>query len=207
MPRTLCLSILIVIGCLTTGSCAIRQEITGQATSGLDRKLTTYSWIEDGDLVTFIVNTKATRYREDSDYIPLEIAIANRGLRNLTLTRESFVLIDSEKTHYPVASPQELMEGYRFLDFDQENLAELAGITTNKFATFTRYRSNFSPTRGATFGRTNLVRDVVALPKFGYVLDMLYFPKPENGVKGHRFELFLRAPELEDAVFVKFEVR
>ena len=51
------------------------------------------------------------------------------------------------------------------------------------------------------------VRDLVALPRFGYMLDMLYFPAPSTGVKGHTFELFLQAPELPDPVFVRFEVR
>ena len=76
--------------------CAARQPIRGQETSGLDRKLSTFAFIEDGDLVTFIVDTRATFFREKDDYIPIEIAIANTGLRKLTLTRESFTVSDEE---------------------------------------------------------------------------------------------------------------
>ena len=197
-----------LISCLLLVSCAGHERITGQPTTGLDRKLTTFSYIEDGGLVTFIVNTKATRYRDAAGYMPIEIAVANRGLKNLTLTRESFSLIDADKTRYPLASPGELIEGYEFLDFDRNSLAELEGIVQDKFATYTRYNSRFSPTRMATRNRrSNLVRDVVALPRFGYVVDMLYFPRPTGGILNQRFDLFLQSPDLEDPVFVKFEVR
>jgi hypothetical protein len=187
--------------------CAARQQITGQETSGLDRKLSTFAFIEEGDLMTLIVDTKATRYREKTAYFPLEIAIANNGLRQLALTRESFTLIDEEGNRYPAASPKELMENYEFLDLDREQLAELEGIIFNKFAAYARYPSKFSPTRNYSFGRSNIVRDLVSLPKFGYLLDFIYFPAPQGGLLGKRFDLFVDSAQLEDPVFVKFEVK
>jgi hypothetical protein len=187
--------------------CAGIQPMRGQETDDLDRKLSTFAFIEQGELVTLIVDTKATRYREATEYIPIEIAIANNGLRQLSLTRESFTLIDEEGNRYPAVSPRELIEGYEFLDLDRDQLAELEGIIFNKFATFTRYPSQFSPTRTVSFGSSSLVRDHVALPKFGYILDFLYFPAPKTGLKGHKLELFLAAAELEDPVFVRFEVK
>jgi len=187
--------------------CASLQPMRGQETTGLDRKLSTFAFIEEGDLVTLIVDTKATRYREDSPYIPLEIAIANKGLRQIALTRESFTLIDEQGNRYPAATPRELIESYEFLDLDRNQLAELEGIIFNKFAAMARYPSQFSPTRGANFGRSNIVRDLVSLPKHGYLLDFVYFPAPKTGLLGHRFELFLGSQHLETPVFVKFEVR
>lgn len=202
LPAVLCAFVL-----SATVGCGARQPIRGQETDALDRKLSTFAYIEQGELMTLIVDTKATRYREATPYIPLEIAVANNGLRQLTLTRESFTLIDEEGNRYPAVSPKELIEGYEFLDLDREQLADLEGIVFNKFATFTRYPSKFSPTRNFTFGSNNLVRDHVALPKFGYVLDFLYFPAPKTGLLGHEFELFVVAQELDDPVFVKFEVK
>ena len=197
---------------LASLGCPARQPIRGQATSGLDRKLSTFAFIEEGEVLSFIVGTRAARYREKSAYMPLEICIGNRGLRKLTLTRESFTLVDEEGNRYPVASPRELMEGYEFLDFDRQSLAELDGIIFNKFATFTRYPSKFSPTRTSNPGRTlsgasELVRDRVALPRFGYLLDFIYFPLPQTGLLNRRFELFLESPDLEDPVFVTFIVK
>jgi hypothetical protein len=200
------LVLLVVATALISASCGARQPIRGQETSGLDRKLSTYAFIEEGEIVTFIIGTRATRYRENSNYIPLEITIANNGLRKLTLTRESFVLIDEEGNRYPAANPRELMERYEFLDLDRQSLAELGDIVFNKFAAYTRYGSKFSPTHQASTGRSNLVRDMVSLPKFGYIIDFLYFPKPSTGLKGHRFELFMESPDLAEPVFVKFIV-
>ncbi len=195
---TACLLVLVV----ALGGCATRQPITGQEISGPDRKLSTFAYIEEGSLVTLIVGTKAARYREEADYIPLEIALANRGLRVLSLSREAFELRDADGNRYPLAGPEELIEGYAELDFDRA-YAELGQITYAKFAAKQRYPANFSPTR--TGGR--IVRDRVNLPKHGYIIDYLYFPRPPGGIIGHEFELFLDSPELEDPVFVTFEVK
>jgi len=191
--------------CALAASCAGHQEIRGQEVSGLDRKLSTFAFIEDGDLVYFVVGTKAAQYRDTAPYVPIEIAVANRGLKQLTLTRESFVLVDDRGNRYPCASPRELLEGYEYLDFDL-NLLELEPILNTKFAAMTQYPSKFSPSRQAVRNRPSLVRDLVSLPKFGYLLDVVYFPMPGTGLKGHTFELFLQAPELPDPIFVRFDL-
>lgn len=193
---------------LLFSSCATRQPLRGQTVTGLDRTLTGFTYVESGDLVELIVNTKPTRLREDGPYVPIEIVVANRGLKKLTLTRESFVLIDEDKNRYPVAGPQELMRGYSFLDFDRNPaIADVAGVVAARYEAYSRLPSKFSPTRVAERNRSNLVRDLVVLPKFGYLIDVVYFPLPSTGVKGRQFELFLQAPELPDPVFVRFLVK
>lgn len=179
-----------------------QAELRGQPVSGLDRKLSTFEYIEEGDLVTFIVSTKATRYRDETPYIPFEIAIANKGLKRLQLTRESFTLIDEQGNRYPAATPRELIGNYDFLDFDRR-LENIYSVTFNKFASMTRYPSNFAPERSGG----SLVRDVVQLPRFGYLIDFIYFPRPETGVLEKRFELFVESPDLPDPVFVRFLVK
>jgi hypothetical protein len=195
----------LLLGLAATG-CVSRPTAASREVGGLDRKLSTFAYIEEGNLVSLIVDTRATRYREKEQYIPLEIAVANRGLRQLTLTRESFTLVDETGKQYPCSNPRELIEGYEFLDLDRNNLAELEGIIEGRFGTFTRYPSRFSPTRGVSAG-SSIVRDTLTLPKFGYSTDFLYFPMPGTGLLDHRFELRMRAPELPDEVFVKFEVK
>ncbi|HXV77608.1 MAG TPA: hypothetical protein VD788_14945 [Candidatus Polarisedimenticolaceae bacterium] len=195
---------------LVFAGCAARQPIEGQPTTALDRKLSTFAFIEEGDLITLIVGTQAARYREKSEFMPVEVMIANNGLKNLVLTRESFTLIDEQGNRYPLARPQELYEGYDFLDLDRQALSTLPDVTTNKFAAYTRYGSRFSPTRSTVAdltGSGSLVRDAISVPKFGYIWDFLYFPRPVTGIKGHRFELFVESAGLEDPVFVKFEVK
>lgn len=192
-------------------ACGAHQPVEGRSPDDLDRKLSTFAFIEQGDLVTFIVDTQAARYRDATAFMPLEIAIANNGVKNLVITRESFELIDENGTRYPAASPRELYEGYDFLDIDRDQLAELESIVFNKFAAYTRYESKFSPThlsrRDDNRFAATTVRDLVSLPRFGYLMDFIYFPKPETGIKGHRFELFLDAQGVEDPIFVKFEVK
>lgn len=196
----------VTITAVGTITCA-RQPLRGPAAPSLDRKLSTFAWIEEGDLATLIVGTRAGRYREDDPYVPLEICVANRGLRALTLSRESFVLVDAEGRRYPCAGPKELLEGYEFLDMDRR-LAELQEIVFNRFAAFTRYPSQFSPTREgpATPRGSTIVRDVTTLPKFGYLIDYLYFPRPEAGVMGSKLELTMAAPELDNPIYVRFVI-
>jgi len=87
-------------------------------------------------------------------------------------------------------------------------LAELQDILFNRFAVYTPHPSKFSPTRTVSPDPfvSNLVRDQVVLPKFEYLIDFVYFPKPKTGLLNHRFDLFLKTPELEEPVFVKFAV-
>src|SRR5262245_27081731 len=192
---------------LATCSCATRQEIVGQQVQGVDRKLSAFAYIEEGNLVTFIVDTRSTRNREADAYIPLEIAVANRSVKKLTITRESFTLVDEQGNRYPCAGPKELQENYEYLDMDR-GLAELADIVFNRFAAFTRHPSKFSPTRTISPDPfvSNLVRDQLELPKFEYIIDFIYFPKPKTGLLNHRFDLFLATPELQEPIFVKFAV-
>ncbi len=205
--RTLAAS-LTVAALLAASSCAMsHREPRAREVGGTDRKLSTFAFIEEGKLVSLIVDTRPTRYRADAPYIPVEISIANRGLKSLSLTRESFTLVDETGKRYPVIEPRELMDKYEMLDLDR-NLVELRHLVYNRFATFTYYPSQFSPTRKiAMDGSSSLVTDRVSLPQFGYVLDMIYFQKPDTGLMDHRFELWMNAPELPDPVFVKFAVR
>jgi len=195
---------------LLFAACGTREPIQGQPTTALDRKLSTFAWIEQGDLVTFVVGTRAARYRENSPFLPIEIALANTGVKTLLLTRESFTLVDENGARYPVATPRELLEGYDFLDLDRDQLAELELIVHSKFAAYTRYQSKFSPThmsRSDLAGGALTVRDLVSLPKFGYIMDYLYFPAPATGVLGHKFEIFLESESLPQPIFVKFEIK
>jgi hypothetical protein len=186
---------------LAATACAKRPA--PREVGGLDKKLSTFAFVEDGDLVALIVDTRAARYSEEASYMPLEISVANRGLKEMVLTRESFTLVDETGQKYPVVGPRELMENHDVLDAPLA-LAELGGIVDQRFATFTQYPSRFSPNR-----TMSLVRDVVTLPKFGYMVDFIYFPKPATGIKDHKFELQMTSPVLppdNNPIFVKFMV-
>ncbi len=209
LPVAAILLALGIVGCTEHRSKPPREM------GGLDDKLSTFAWKEDGNLVALIADTRPARYVEEANYMPLEIAVANRGLNELVLTRESFTLVDETGQKYSVVAPQELLQNYDFLDRDRATLAELFGIVDQKFSTFTYYPSKLSPTKtGGPFapsppGAGGVVRDQVTLPKFGYMVDFIYFPKPATGVKDHRFELQMSSPALpadNNPIFVKFMV-
>jgi hypothetical protein len=186
-------------------SCTGHKPPSTLDTSGLDEKLSTFVFMEEGKLVSLIVDAKAARIHEKSLYFPLEICVANRGLASdLILTRESFTLIDQDGNRYDVASPRDLIESYQYLDIDRQQ-AELQSIVDSRFVNFTRYPATFSPTRLP--GPQGVVQDRVSLPKWGYMVDFIYFPVPQSGLVDRRFELHMEATELPDPVFVKFAVQ
>ncbi len=175
----------------------------------VDQKVTRFSFIGEGVGATLIVGTQAARFREDMDYMPVEIAVANTGRDALTLTRESFTLMDQEGRRYSAASPQELLEGYDLLDMDRSAFAELPSVAPTVFPGYRATPSKFSPTRrvraAGQFIR-DVVQDEVPLTTSRYLVDFIYFPKPVTGIKGFRFELVLEAPSLPEPVVVSFVV-
>jgi hypothetical protein len=187
------------------GGCApVLQPAEGTvAEAQFDPKLAQATWIEEGSQVALIVSTRAARYRLRQPFLPLEVSVVNRGLEGLTLSRESFTLVDARGNRYPMAGREELSEGYGgSTDLDRRNFTEATSIVLGKYQSYSYVRSNFTP------GFDNSIAiDRVALPRFSYLLDFLYFPKPPEFIEGEPLELLLSAPELGDPVFVRFTVR
>lgn len=187
---------------LAAPACLKQEKIASEVPAEqVDRKLSKFAFLEDGRLAAFIVSTQATVFRDKENYIPVEFCIANRGLPELHIYRESFILIDEEGNRYPVAEPRELLDGYPHLDQDRQRFSELFGLVSTRFSAFNQYPSKLTPSRS---GRP--VQELTSVPKFGVAIDFLYFPMPSTGIRGRRFELFLDTPQLEDPLFVKFTV-
>lgn len=165
-----------------------------------DPKLSLTTYIEEGNIAALVVGTRPTRYRLDRKYIPIEIAVVNKGLASLTITPESFTLVGADGTQYPVAGRNELSSGYGSTDVDRR-LADAFRYVNNRFSSYSRQPSNLTP----GFDR-GVPRDHIVLPRFGYLLDFIYFPRPADPLVDQSLELQLRAPELEQPVFVRFAV-
>ncbi len=127
--------------------------------------------------------------------------LANKGAGTLKLSRESFILQDENGRRYPVVPLSEINEGYGPTTLDR-SLTTFRDIFNAHFLNYDRVQSNFFPERAGG----GLVIDKLEVPRWRYVLDILYFPKPEGGIVGHRFELHVTAQGLKDGVFVKFQV-
>jgi hypothetical protein len=173
---------------------------TAKRPADVDKKLSQSTYIEEGKLVALIAGTRVTRYREELPYIPLEIAVVNKGLSSLTFTAESFTLIDQEGNRYSTVGFDELSKGYGKTDLDRR-LAEVPPVVRGTYQGFDERPSTLT----GSFDKPIVER--VHLPKFAFITDIIYFPTPASGVKGRKFELFLDAPELDEPVFVRFEVQ
>lgn len=183
--------------CVAVAACATRS--TRPASSAEDPKFSLSSYIEEGDLVALIVGTRPTGHRADENYIPFEVAIVNKGLKGLTLTRESFTLVDEQGNEYPTVGRDELSRGYGNIDLDRR-LGEIAPVVRGRYTSYKQVPSTLTP----SFDKP--LEQKLSLYRFSYALDFLYFPRPPTGVRGHHFEVFMRAPELEDPVFVRVKV-
>ncbi|MDH3628985.1 MAG: hypothetical protein OEV00_01305 [Acidobacteriota bacterium] len=188
---------LVTLTLLVSASCA-RRPLAGPA-GGPDAKFTLTAFKQEGSLLAFVVDTKVMRLREGRDYVPVEIAVANKGLKALTLTAESFTLIDSTGTRYPTVGFEELSNGYGNVDVDRR-LSNLRTSIAGAFLSYTPVRSTL------TRSFDNPHEKTLHLSRFTYAVDFIYFPRPADGVKGRQFDLLLEAPELDDPILVTFKV-
>lgn len=169
---------------------------------GLHPQLTRYGYIEEGRLVSLLVDTEAARRREQAKMIPFGVGVANIGLDRLTLTRESFTLIDDAGRRYPMASMAEARAAGLLTEYDRTLSADARAAFLSRFSYWPFVRSAFFPRveRG-------LARDHIQLPRRSATYDVLYFPHPEGRLVGRRYELWMDTAELSEAVFVKFAVK
>jgi hypothetical protein len=189
-------------GCASGGAGLPQEE-------GLHPRLTRFCYIEEGKLVTLAVDTEATRLREKEKVIPFAIAIANNGLRRMTLTRESLTLIDDQGRRYALASVQEGRAIGTLQLYDYKLSEHFLGVISNRFTAHTELKTVFFPVpvTETRFASRGLVQERTELPKQSWTWDVVYFPHPEGPIEGRKFELWLKTAELEQPVFVKLAVR
>lgn len=178
---------------------------------GLHPRLTRYAYIEEGLLVSLAVDTAATRRREGVPFIPLGLGVANIGLRQLTLTRESLTLVDDEGNRYSMATVPEVRTLGGTVEYDRTLGRQFAGAFASRFGTWPQVPGGFYPvafSEGATSAPGRAIsRDRISLSRYSWVSDIVYFPAPAGKLVDRRYELWLEAPELDEPVFVKFRVK
>jgi hypothetical protein len=210
--RVLVLLLLASLVATAAGCAAWRSLKRLPQEEGLNPRLTRYTYLEEGKLVSLAVDVQATLRRGDTDYVPLAVGVGNLGLETLTVTRESFTLVSPEGRRYGLASLQEVKKEFgALMQYDLRLSTDFVGVFANNMDPFPRERSVFypttSPATSTTWGQRNLLINRVQLYENSWLVDVLYFPKPEGGWLGERFELWLDTEELEEPVFVKFAVK
>ena len=205
-PRVLACALLIVAAALLAAGCAWANRLPQE--EGLHPRLTPTTYLEEGKLVAFAVDTEPAGWREKNDFVPLPIAVLNKSLPSLTLTRESFTLVDSSGRRYAMATVAEgrSIGGLTRIDFQMaRNFFEVIQTT---YAGWNYEHAVFFPNTldSPAYARRGLLRDRVELATRSWTTDMLYFPHPQGKLTNQRFELWLSAPELAEPVFIKFRV-
>lgn len=200
-PRGQALLLLALLAAASAAGCTYsRERPRAVSTDTLSPTLGPMTFKEEGNLVVLTVDVNATRFHDESPFIPVAVGMGNKRVEPyISLSRESFYLMDAFGRRYGMAGVEEVQRLQRGLAQDRQ-LTQVS-FRTNKFNGFRFYRTTFFP-----FLSGGILRDRVDLPTFGFIADVLYFPRPEGDLKGGVFELHVNAKQLPQDVFVVFEV-
>jgi hypothetical protein len=160
-------------------------------------KLSTFVFKEESKFYLMTVGVNAIRMHDGDEYVPLSVTVVNRSVKPMVIYRESFTLVDPiSGARYGLAGVAEVRrQGKQLYDRKLMDVEHLA----SKLSPYTRIPSNFFPSQ-------QLVRDQIELHQFHFMIDNLYFPRPEGELLGKTFELHLDAKGLENPLFVVFTV-
>jgi hypothetical protein len=151
------------------------------------------------DRVTILAGSFPAALNAEEDYIPIPVAL---GIRKkgpgMTISSESFTLIDSAGHAYPVASYEEILAQMELHSRNTTLIASQPLVTGQQFANSRRLSSNFFPLAGLKYDHVNLERE-------NHFIDTLYFPRPSTGLGGVLILRF-QDPSLKDPIDVRFEV-
>jgi hypothetical protein len=188
------LSFCCFLGCVATRSTTARNT---PPTRDASPTLAPCIYYEDGALVFFAVNAHLARFSLQDDLIPLEIAIANRGLKTLTVISENITLRTDSGQSFPVAQPEESAGSSLRSSFDR-NLMPVSFVEILELR-FSAYR--FVPlTSGLRGGNQSMSRNA-KMARHSWTLAQIWFPSPGENLKGRSYEIWFDAPELPEPVF------
>lgn len=170
------------------------------STDTLSPTLGPMTFKEEGNLVILTVDVNATRFHDAGPFIPVAVGLANKRVEPyLSIDRESFYLMDAFGHRYGLAGVNEVQRLQKGISQDR-HLTEIS-FNGSIFRGYRAYDTSFFPVLTGS-----VLRDHVDLPTFGYIADVLYFPRPEGDLNGGVFELHVKAKQLPQDVFVVFEV-
>jgi hypothetical protein len=179
-------------------------DVNDESSSGGGESVRTFFQGEDEHIIV-TVDTELTRLRTEEKYFPLSIKIANKRLPSLTLTRNSFILVDENRAPYYMPDIKELQKNYDKLTPDSRYRSQTGLLRDQMPTSFTYYRraeSNFFP---ATAGGARVI-DEVYVRQRGFMEDVIYFPMPPGGIDGKVLIFRIDAEELEVPADIAFSV-
>ena len=151
--------------------------------------------------MTILVGSFPAALASEEQFIPLQIAVGIRGKDpHLTVTPESFTLIDQDGGSYPLAGYLEVTDNQWLMKYVRQITAAYPLVTGQQFANMERLASRLFPPMG-TRPRTERVYMVRA----SYFQDVIYFPRPDLGLSGV-FTLRFEAAGMSEPIDVRFEI-
>jgi hypothetical protein len=162
------------------------------------KRLDPYTYCERREDVTVVLSSRLAFTADDEAHLPIQIAVGVSGYdTKLTVSRASFVLIDSSGGVHPMAPFKEVDQG---LILGVRKVEERAPLGAgNAFLDLAEVHSNFYPV-GAASGSGR-----VELRRRNHFKDILYFPRPETGTDGVLTMQFV-AKGLAEPIQVRFRL-
>jgi hypothetical protein len=135
---------------------------------------------EDSDRLTVFVDGYPASVAPRESYLPVPVAIAMTGPgRPMTLTPESFELVDARGNVVPAATYQEVAAKYDRLVADRSLIRRRPIAVPLTITDLHRVAANFYPP-----GNAGTRTAQVELARSTWFADVLYFPAPPGGVQG-----------------------
>jgi len=135
-------------------------------------------FIAENDFGKVWANTSLTIQRRTEAYLPIVVAVENKGTKPVTLDRSSFWLTDLDEIVYVMPTVKEQRKNYDKTVMDYRMIS-YAGIPWEGWRWNRRLElANFFPNLQARAGNT--IMDRVTLRNRHAMVDLLYFERPRD---------------------------
>ncbi len=135
-------------------------------------------FIVENDFGKVWANTSLTLQRTNEPYLPIAVAVENKGVKSVSLDRSSFFLTDLDGIVYLMPTVKEQRKNYSKTVIDYR-MVSYAGIPWEGWRWNRRLEpANFFPNLRASSGNTT--KDRVTLRQRHAMVDLLYFERPRN---------------------------
>ncbi len=135
-------------------------------------------FIVENDFGKVWANTSLTLQRTNEPYLPIAVAVENKGVKSVSLDRSSFFLTDLDGIVYVMPTVKEQRKNYSKTVIDYR-MVSYAGIPWEGWRWNRRLEdANFFPNLRASSGNTT--KDRVTLRQRHAMVDLLYFERPRN---------------------------
>ncbi len=143
-----------------------------------ERAQTQILFIAENDFGKVWANTSLTLQRTNEPYLPIVVAVENKGAKSVTLDRSSFWLTDLDEIVYVMPSVKDQRKNYSKTVIDYRMIS-YAGIPWEGWRWNRKLEpSNFFPNLRASSGNTT--KDRMTLRQRHAIVDLLYFERPRN---------------------------